>query len=115
MSSALLASAPTFEFKPYLALDDATLTARIAAVKAELGPRLLVLGQDLSRNDKRDLAIGELRGLVTELANFRSLPGEDEANFAGGVATGAKAPATQVPETSSRGGWPPPPWASILT
>jgi len=72
-----------------------------------IGARLLVLGQDLSRNDKRDLAIGELRGLVTELANFRSLPGEDEANFAGGVATGAKAPATQVPVARVRA------WATL--
>lgn len=72
-----------------------------------IGARLLVLGQDLSRNDKRDLAIGELRGLVTELADFRLLPGEDEANFAGGVATGAKAPATQVPVTRVRA------WATL--
>ncbi|MFO0835055.1 MAG: hypothetical protein U0638_08805 [Phycisphaerales bacterium] len=87
------------EFK----VPEATLDPRLK----NIGARLLVLGQDLSRNDKRDLAIGELRGLVTELANFRSLPGEDEANFAGGVTTGAHAPATQVSVSRVRT------WASL--
>lgn len=62
-----------------------------------VGARLLVLGQDLSRGDKRDLAIGELRALVNELDNVRALPAEDEASFAGGVATGARAPDARVP------------------
>lgn len=61
-----------------------------------VGSRLLVLGQDLSRSDKRDLAIGELRSLADELANFRALPGEPEANFAAGVSTGSQASVTRV-------------------
>ncbi len=72
-----------------------------------VGARLLVLGQDLSRSDKRDLAIGELRALVNELDNFRALPAEDEANFAGGGAVSAHAPAAHVPVTRVRA------WASL--
>lgn len=61
-----------------------------------VGARLLVLGQDLSRSGRRDLAIGELRLLAGELANFRALPGEDEAAFASGAASTAPASVMRV-------------------
>lgn len=61
-----------------------------------VGARLLTLGQDLSRNDKRDLAIGELRSLAGELADFRALPGESEAGVAAGAASSARASITRV-------------------
>ncbi len=61
-----------------------------------VGARLLTLGQDLSRNDKRDLAIGELRSLAGELADFRALPGEREADVAAGVASNAHTSITRV-------------------
>lgn len=81
------AAKPT-EFK----VPEAAIDPRLKNV----GARLLVLGQDLSRSDKRDLAIGELRSLAGELANFRALPGEPEANFAAGVSAGSHASVTRV-------------------
>lgn len=81
------AAKPT-EFK----LPEAGLDPRLKNV----GARLLVLGQDLSRSDKRDLAIGELRSLALELANFRALPGEPEAQFAAGVSSDSHASVSRV-------------------
>lgn len=61
-----------------------------------IGARLLTLGQDLTRNDRRDLAIGELRTLADEIENFRAVPGEDEAAFAAGAASKAAASVSRV-------------------
>jgi len=51
---------PALELRPYKALDDATLTRRINAVRAEMGPRLLILGHHYQRDEV--IALSDLQG-----------------------------------------------------
>ena len=53
-------SLPTFELEPYRSLDDQTLAGRINAVRAEMGPRLLILGHHYQQDEV--IALSDLRG-----------------------------------------------------
>lgn len=50
----------TYELAPYKSLDDAELTARIQAVRNEMGPRLLILGHHYQQDAV--IALSDLRG-----------------------------------------------------
>ncbi len=52
--------AETFPFAPYRPLDSAELTARIQAVRAEMGRRLLILGHHYQQDEV--IALSDLRG-----------------------------------------------------
>jgi quinolinate synthase len=56
------------EFAPYKSLDNETLQARIAAVRAEMGPRLLVLGHHYQQNEV--IAQADLRGDSYQLSKL---------------------------------------------
>jgi quinolinate synthase len=56
------------EFAPYKSLDNDTLQARIAAVRAEMGPRLLVLGHHYQQNEV--IAQADLRGDSYQLSKL---------------------------------------------
>jgi quinolinate synthase len=50
----------TYPLKPYRSLDNETLTARIQAVRAEMGRRLLILGHHYQQDEV--IALADLRG-----------------------------------------------------
>jgi len=54
------AASPAFELEPYKSLEDDALTARIAAVRAEMGFRLVILGHHYQRDEV--IALSDLRG-----------------------------------------------------
>jgi len=54
------AASPTFRLEPYKSLDDQTLAERINAVRAQMGPRLLILGHHYQRDEV--IALADLRG-----------------------------------------------------
>jgi len=54
------ATAPTFDLQPYKSLDNDTLTARINAVRQEMGPRLVILGHHYQQDEV--IALSDLRG-----------------------------------------------------
>ena len=54
------------EFEPYQSLDNETLTRRIEAVRAALGPRLLILGHHYQQDEV--IALADLRGDSFELS-----------------------------------------------
>ncbi len=54
------ASSPTYGLEPYKSLDDELLTKRIAAVRAEMGSRLLILGHHYQQDPV--IALADLRG-----------------------------------------------------
>ncbi len=49
-----------FDFSPYKSLTDSELTARIAAIRAEMGSRLLILGHHYQQDEV--IAMADLRG-----------------------------------------------------
>lgn len=51
---------PTFELEPYRSLDNEVLAQRINAVRAEMGPRLLILGHHYQQDEV--IALSDLRG-----------------------------------------------------
>jgi len=51
---------PAFELEPYKSLDDEVLAERINAVRARMGPRLLILGHHYQRDEV--IALSDLRG-----------------------------------------------------
>ena len=61
-------SSPTFEFKPYKSLSNAELQARIAAVRAEMGPRLLILGHHYQQDEV--IALSDLQGDSYQLSQM---------------------------------------------
>jgi len=67
-------ASPRFELEPYRTLDDATLTERIRAVRAQMGPRLLILGHHYQRDEV--VALADLRGDSYRLSQ---LAAENEA------------------------------------
>src|ERR1700761_6074170 len=69
--------APAFPLAPYKSLDDTTLARRIAAVKAELGPRLLVLGHHYQQDEV--IALADLRGDSYQLCQMAAHSGECRA------------------------------------
>ena len=105
MTSATLTPSPTFEFKPYLALDDQTLTERIAAVRAELGPRLLILGHHYQQDAV--IALADLRGDSYQLSAQAAANNECRAIVFCGVhfmAETADILANAPVKTAARGG-----------
>jgi quinolinate synthase len=53
-------ASPRFEWEPYPSLEDDVLTERIQAVRARMGPRLLILGHHYQRDEV--IALSDLRG-----------------------------------------------------
>jgi quinolinate synthase len=60
MPATLQALSPPFELKPYKSLSNDELTARIQAVRGELGPRLLLLGHHYQQDEV--IALCDFRG-----------------------------------------------------
>jgi len=60
MLATLQAPSPTFELKPYKSLSNDELTARIQAVRRDLGPRLLILGHHYQQDEV--IALADFRG-----------------------------------------------------
>jgi len=67
-------ASPRFELEPYRTLDDEALTERIHAVRAQMGPRLLILGHHYQRDEV--VALADLRGDSYRLSQ---LAAENEA------------------------------------
>jgi quinolinate synthase len=74
---------PTFELAPYKSLDDATLQARIAAVRASLGPKLLILGHHYQQDEV--IAMSDLRGDSYQLSKMAAESGDCRAILFCGV------------------------------
>jgi quinolinate synthase len=69
MSTALAeAATPAFDLKPYKSLSNDELTARIEAVKAEFGPRLLVLGHHYQQDEV--IALSDMQGDSYQLSQM---------------------------------------------
>ncbi len=62
------AATPAFELAPYRSLDNDLLTARIERVRAEMGPRLLILGHHYQQDEV--IALSDLRGDSYKLAEL---------------------------------------------
>ncbi|HEV3021714.1 MAG TPA: quinolinate synthase NadA [Pirellulales bacterium] len=58
----------TYELRPYKSLDNATLQERIAAVRAALGPRLVILGHHYQQDEV--IAMSDLRGDSYQLSKM---------------------------------------------
>jgi quinolinate synthase len=67
MSTASCA-APAFELAPYKSLENDVLTERIQQIRAEMGPRLLILGHHYQQDDV--IALSDLRGDSYKLAEL---------------------------------------------
>jgi quinolinate synthase len=63
-----VAEAAPLELKPYKSLDNATLTARIRAVKESMGKRLLILGHHYQQDEV--IALSDLRGDSYQLSQM---------------------------------------------
>ena len=61
-------SSPAFEFKPYKSLSNAELQQRIAAVRAEMGSRLLILGHHYQQDEV--IALSDLQGDSYQLSQM---------------------------------------------
>ena len=59
---------PTFELKPYKSLSNDELTSRIKAVKADFGPRLLILGHHYQQDEV--IALSDLQGDSYQLSQM---------------------------------------------
>ncbi|HUT12358.1 MAG TPA: quinolinate synthase NadA, partial [Thermoguttaceae bacterium] len=53
-------ASPTYDLEPYQSLDNDVLTERINIVRAEMGPRLLILGHHYQQDEV--IALADLRG-----------------------------------------------------
>ena len=62
------ASTPSFELAPYKSLDNDALSSRIAAVRAEMGRRLLILGHHYQQDEV--IALADLRGDSYQLSQM---------------------------------------------
>src|SRR5262245_50844292 len=69
--------AAAFEFRPYRSLDDETLAQRINAVRAEMGPRLLILGHHYQQDEV--IALSDLRGDSYQLSQMAASSGDCRA------------------------------------
>jgi quinolinate synthase len=63
-----IAGSVSFEFPPYRSLDNSTLEQRISAVRAEMGPRLLILGHHYQQDEV--IALSDLRGDSYQLSKM---------------------------------------------
>src|SRR3989304_4709288 len=64
------AAAPPFDLQSYKPLSNEELVARIQAVRAQLGPRLLILGHHYQQDEV--IALADLRGDSYKLAESAS-------------------------------------------
>jgi len=95
----------THELKPYKSLDDETLQARIAAVRAAMGPRLLILGHHYQQDEV--IAMSDLRGDSYQLSKMAAESGDCRAIAFCGVhfmAETADILANQPAKLAARGG-----------
>lgn len=83
MSIAAAQSSPAFDLASYKPLDNATLSARIQAVRDQLGPRLLLLGHHYQQDEV--IALCDLRGDSYQLSRMAADSGECRAIFFCGV------------------------------
>jgi quinolinate synthase len=67
----------TYELAPYKSLDNEALQARIAAVRASLGPRLLILGHHYQQDEV--IAMSDLRGDSYQLSKMAAESGDCRA------------------------------------
>src|SRR5262245_59683603 len=98
------ASAP-FDLATYKPLDNATLAARIQAVRDKLGPRLLLLGHHYQQDEV--IALCDLRGDSYQLSRMAADSGDCRAIFFCGVhfmAETADILANRPERLASRGG-----------
>jgi quinolinate synthase len=65
---------PAYELKPYKSLANEELTGRIKAVKAEFGPRLLILGHHYQQDEV--IALSDLQGDSYQLSQMAAASGE---------------------------------------
>ncbi|HVW39369.1 MAG TPA: quinolinate synthase NadA, partial [Pirellulales bacterium] len=70
-------SAAAFELAPYKSLDNETLAARINAVRAEMGLRLLILGHHYQQDEV--IALSDLRGDSYQLSQMAAKSGDCRA------------------------------------
>ena len=68
---------PAFELAPYKSLDNEALAARINAVRAEMGSRLLVLGHHYQQDEV--IALADLRGDSYQLSQMAAKSGDCRA------------------------------------
>jgi len=66
--------AAAFELAPYKSLDNLALQQRIAAVRAELGPRLLILGHHYQQDEV--ITMSDLRGDSYQLSQMAAQSGD---------------------------------------
>src|SRR5215467_4474864 len=105
MSVASLQKAGSLELAPYKSLDNATLQARIAAVRAEMGPKLLILGHHYQQDEV--IAMSDLRGDSYQLSKMAADSGDCRAIAFCGVhfmAETADILANQPAKLAARGG-----------
>ncbi len=69
--------AATYELAPYKSLDNATLQTRIAAVRAAMGPQLLILGHHYQQDEV--IAMSDLRGDSYQLSKMAADSGDCRA------------------------------------
>ena len=106
MASVLQAAgSPAFELAPYKSLDNETLQERIRAVKAKMGPRLLILGHHYQQDEV--IAMADLRGDSYQLSRMAADSSECRAIAFCGVhfmAETADILANRPERLASRGG-----------
>ncbi len=68
MSVTLETSGAAFELKPYKSLSNEELQARISAIRAEMGPRLLILGHHYQQDEV--IALSDLQGDSYQLSQM---------------------------------------------
>jgi quinolinate synthase len=72
------AGSPAFELASYKPLDDEVLQQRIAAVRTEMGPRLLILGHHYQQDEV--IAMSDLRGDSYQLSKMAAESGDCRAS-----------------------------------
>ncbi len=68
MSTTLDLPAATYELKPYKSLPNEELQARISAIRAEMGPRLLILGHHYQQDEV--IALSDMQGDSYQLSQM---------------------------------------------
>ena len=77
LSATLDSPRATFELKPYKSLSNDELQARIAAIRAEMGPRLLILGHHYQQDEV--IALSDLQGDSYQLSQMAASSRECQA------------------------------------
>jgi len=101
----IAAKSESFELRPYKSLDNASLQARIAAVRASMGSQLLILGHHYQQDEV--IAMSDLRGDSYQLSKMAAESGDCRAIAFCGVhfmAETADILANQPKKLADRGG-----------